>query len=500
MTSYVVNSGQTSSGLTLGSGDTLTVNTGGTATGTTLNSDGRDYVSGGTANGTTVNDGGYQTVYSGGTAGGTTVNGGYEIVSGGTAGGTTVNGGYEIVSGGTASGTTVNSGFEIVSDGTANGTTVNGGCEFVSGGTANGTTVNSGGQEVVDSGTANGITVNSGGQEIVYSGTANGITVNSGGQEIVYGGTASGTVLQGGTASVSGGTLEISSASSGTVGFLGTGTLVVDSLAAFNPTSFAGFAPGDIINLKDVSPSASTVRLSETALSITSGSSTKTLTLSSAPDAIGEVADPTGGIDLFEVPVSPANTLAFTQAGETILVDPATLGSSGVHAIDGGNLGNDALVANGTAVDFSGLTFNNWTTSETVSITGGPGDSTLSGALQPTTITGAAGDDQFTVHGTNGADAVNGGGGTNTIHTSALAGTGAVTVDLRHRVEGRSDGRQHHEHPGRRARIRHLDGLRTFLGHRYFLRRHGRRYLLRGRGDRYRSGRHRLRHADSGQR
>ena len=54
MTAYVVGSGQTSSGLTLNSGDTLTVLSGGTASATTINSGGSETVSfGGTAQSTT---------------------------------------------------------------------------------------------------------------------------------------------------------------------------------------------------------------------------------------------------------------------------------------------------------------------------------------------------------------------------------------------------------------------------------------------------------------
>jgi autotransporter passenger strand-loop-strand repeat protein len=112
MTTTIISSGVTSSGIVLNAGDTEVIFNGGIAIGTVDNG-GSDYVYG-VVRGTTVN-GGTEFVVSGGVARGTTVNGGTELVyAAGTARGTTVNsGGQEHVrDGGTASGTTVNGGIE----------------------------------------------------------------------------------------------------------------------------------------------------------------------------------------------------------------------------------------------------------------------------------------------------------------------------------------------------------------------------------------------------
>jgi|SRR5205823_8335023 len=118
MTTFLVTSGQTLSGVTLASGDTEAVLFGGTATSTIIN-------------------GGFQD--DAGTATNTTINGGYQFVeSGGTASNTTVYSGAEqlVMSGGTAAGTTINSGsIEIIeSRGTATGAIINGGQQYVNSG------------------------------------------------------------------------------------------------------------------------------------------------------------------------------------------------------------------------------------------------------------------------------------------------------------------------------------------------------------------------------
>ena len=177
-------SGGTSSSMSLSAGDT--------ATNTTINSGGFQHVfSGGSATSTTINRGGFQYVSSGGSATSTTINsGGFQnVFSGGSATSTTINsGGFQNVhSGGSATSTTINSGGlqYVYSGGSATSTTINSGGQqrVSSGGSATGTTINSGGQQSVSSGgSATSTTINSGGMLSVSSGgSAVDITQNSGG-------------------------------------------------------------------------------------------------------------------------------------------------------------------------------------------------------------------------------------------------------------------------------------------------------------------------------
>ncbi|HBH4218922.1 TPA: autotransporter outer membrane beta-barrel domain-containing protein [Escherichia coli] len=177
-------SGGTSSSMSLSAGDT--------ATNTTINSGGFQHVfSGGSATSTTINRGGFQYVSSGGSATSTTINsGGFQnVFSGGSATSTTINsGGFQNVhSGGSATSTTINSGGlqYVYSGGSATSTTINSGGQqrVSSGGSATGTTINSGGQQRVSSGgSATSTTINSGGMLSVSSGgSAVDITQNSGG-------------------------------------------------------------------------------------------------------------------------------------------------------------------------------------------------------------------------------------------------------------------------------------------------------------------------------
>jgi autotransporter passenger strand-loop-strand repeat protein len=93
MTAYVVNSGQTSSGLTLNTGDTLGVLSGGTAVDITISSGGSETISGGSTSSDTVLTGGSLTVSSGGAVGPGTVNSGTETVfSGGEVVSPSING------------------------------------------------------------------------------------------------------------------------------------------------------------------------------------------------------------------------------------------------------------------------------------------------------------------------------------------------------------------------------------------------------------------------
>ncbi len=249
-------SGGTSSSMSLSAGDTATnttinsggqqrVSSGGSATGTTINSGGQQRVSsGGSATGTTINSGGYQNVSSGGSATSTTINSGgmLSVFSGGSAvditqnsggiifadtsatlRGTNINGSFSIAGGSAsnmllenggylsvlnghqATSTTINSGGyqNVSSGGSATGTTINsGGYQNVSsGGSATSTTINRGGYQYVSSGgSATSTTINRGGYQYVFSGgSATSTTINSGGFQNVYsGGSATSTTINSG--------------------------------------------------------------------------------------------------------------------------------------------------------------------------------------------------------------------------------------------------------------------------------------------------------------
>jgi autotransporter passenger strand-loop-strand repeat protein len=190
MTDTSVTAGQTSTGITVSDGDTLTV------------------LAGGTVSNTTVNDAGTETVDAGGRSISTTVSGGgtMNVNAGGSATFTKVTGvdAVENVSGGTTTSTTViDGGLEsVVAGGTVSNTTLGGlGTEYISGGTAIGTQVNNGGSELVDAGgKTSGAVLNDQGQEYVSAGgSAISTTINTGGTLNVYpGGTAIGTIFAGG--------------------------------------------------------------------------------------------------------------------------------------------------------------------------------------------------------------------------------------------------------------------------------------------------------------
>ena len=228
-------SGGTSSSMSLSAGDTATnttinsggrqdVSSGGSATSTTINSDGRQYVSsGGSATSTTLNSGGRQYVNDGGSATSTTLNsGGYQYVNGGgSATSTTISGGEQTVTvNGGATSTTINSGGEQYVYGGATSTTINsGGEQYVYGG-ATSTTINSGGgQTVFRVGSATSTTINRGGRQDVSSGgSATSTTINSGGEQyVISGGSATSTTINsgGGQSVYSGGSATSTTINSG---------------------------------------------------------------------------------------------------------------------------------------------------------------------------------------------------------------------------------------------------------------------------------------------
>ncbi|MHC1794426.1 autotransporter outer membrane beta-barrel domain-containing protein [Escherichia coli] len=285
-------SGGTSSSMSLSAGDTATnttinrlgyqyVYSGGSATSTTINRLGYQYVSsGGSATSTTINSGGQQHVSSGGSATSTTINSGgnQNVSSGGSATSTTINSGgmLSVSSGGSAVDITQNSGGAIVANTSAvlsgtngkgsfsiaggsasnmllenggylsvlNGhqatsTTINsGGNQNVSsGGSATGTTINIGGNQNVSSGgSATSTTINSGGQQWVSSGgSATGTTINSGGFQYVYsGGSATGTTIN------SGGLQDVFSGGSATSTTINSGGLQWVYGSATSTTIYSG--------------------------------------------------------------------------------------------------------------------------------------------------------------------------------------------------------------------------------------------------------------------
>ena len=231
MTSYLLISGQTVSGLVVSAGTDLEIGSGGVAIGTLVKDGGYEVVlSGGVTTSTTVRAGGYELVASGGTAVDPAVKDGAYLIlsSGGTTSSATVSGGGTMIvsagglalqtasagaavlsvtnlvtAGQTISGVTVGSSslLDVGSGGTALLTTVvGGGIETVSsGGTASGTVVSSGAMlEVRGGGSAAGTIVDSGGTFIVLSGgTAAGTVISSGGQAAVKLVVSSGQVASG---------------------------------------------------------------------------------------------------------------------------------------------------------------------------------------------------------------------------------------------------------------------------------------------------------------
>ncbi|HFV4017643.1 TPA: autotransporter outer membrane beta-barrel domain-containing protein [Escherichia coli] len=208
-------SGGTSSSMSLSAGDTATNTTinsggfqhvfsGGSATSTTINSGGQQWVSsGGSATGTTINSGGQQRVSSGGSATGTTINSGGQqrVSSGGSATSTTINSGgmLSVSSGGSAVDITQNSGGIIFADtsATLRGTNINGSFSIAGGSASNMLLENGGYLSVLNGHQATSTTINSGGfQNVSSGGSATGTTINSGGyQNVSSGGSATSTTI-----------------------------------------------------------------------------------------------------------------------------------------------------------------------------------------------------------------------------------------------------------------------------------------------------------------
>ena len=340
-------SGGTSSSMSLSAGDT--------ATNTTINSGGFQHVfSGGSATSTTINSGGLQYVYSGGSATSTTINSGGQqrVSSGGSATGTTINSGGQqtVSSGGSATSTTINSGgFQnVYSGGSATSTTINsGGYQNVHvNGNVTKTTITDGGILQVDvGGSASQVTQNSGGAIVantsaVLSGT------NGKGTFSIAGGSAVNMLLEnGGLLTVLGG----HDASDTTVG--SNGTLSVQSGGVLRGTTTLtdnGTLVGNVVqnkgNLYFLNNSAATFAGALT------GSGT--LTQEGGNTRFSGLLSQDGGITLqsgaaMTMDTLQANANVTTQSGTTLTLDN---GSILTGSVTGDNTGAGDMTVRGASV------------------------------------------------------------------------------------------------------------------------------------------------------
>nr|WP_323873462.1 autotransporter outer membrane beta-barrel domain-containing protein [Escherichia sp. SB17103] len=414
-------SGGTSSSMSLSAGDTATNTTinsggfqhvfsGGSATSTTINRGGFQYVSsGGSATSTTINSGGFQNVFSGGSATSTTINSaGFQSVhSGGSATSTTINsGGLQYVySGGSATSTTINSGgFQnVFSGGSATSTTINsGGFQNVhSGGSATSTTINSGGLQYVSSGgSATSTTINSGGFQNVYSGgSATSTTINSGGYQNVHvnGNVTKTTITDGGIlqVDVGGSASQVTQNSGGAIvantsavlsGTNGKGTFSIAGGSAVNML----LENGGLLTVLGGHDASDTTVGSDGTLSVQSGGVLRgTTTLTDKGTLVGDVVTNEGNLYFLN---NSAATFAGTLTGTgTLTQEGGNTRFSGLLSQDGGitlqsgaAMTMDALQANANVTTQSGttLTLDNGSIL-TGSVTGdntGAGDMTVKGA------------------------------------------------------------------------------------------------------------------------
>ena len=122
-----------------------------------------------------------------------------------------------------------------------------------------------------------------------------------------------------------------------------------------------------------------------------------------------------GTFDFGGVSISAVERVRFSGFGGALaLADSQIGGTGGRIAIVIGNAGVDHLTVTGTAVDLSGVTFSNWSASDTIAIVGEAGASNvLTGSSRDDVITGGNLDD--VIAGGAGADDMNGGGGIDTL-------------------------------------------------------------------------------------
>ncbi len=430
-------SGGTSSSMSLSAGDTATnttinrggfqsVHSGGSATSTTINSGGLQYAySGGSATSTTINSGGQQRVSSGGSATGTTINSGGQqsVSSGGSATSTTINSGgmLSVSSGGSAVDITQNSGGIIFADtsATLRGTNINGSFSIAGGSASNmllenggylsvlnghqatSTTINSGGQQRVSSGgSATSTTINSGGFQNVYSGgSATSTTINSGGYQNVHvnGNVTKTTITDGGIlqVDVGGSASQVTQNSGGAIvantsavlsGTNGKGTFSIAGGSAVNML----LENGGLLTVLGGHDASDTTVGSDGTLSVQSGGVLRgTTTLTDKGTLVGDVVTNEGNLYFLN---NSAATFAGTLTGTgTLTQEGGNTRFSGLLSQDGGitlqsgaAMTMDALQANANVTTQSGttLTLDNGSIL-TGSVTGdntGAGDMTVKGA------------------------------------------------------------------------------------------------------------------------
>jgi autotransporter passenger strand-loop-strand repeat protein len=345
MASFTAGNGQTSSFLTLGSGESGLVRAGGTASNITVRAGGSEVVSaGGIANGTTLDSGGVQLVLASGNASFAVVsNGGTQTVWG-TANFTTVStgGSQSISSGGSAIATTVSSGGlqTVFNGGQANFTVIAAfdGYQYISsGGTASNTLLSGAGQDYVFAGgSAVSTTMAAGGidSEVVFSGgTTTGSNLGVGNFQYVVAGGAAISSLVGATSTeyVAGRTTgtQISSGGQQVVSSGGTadqatvlsgGVLVVSAGGQVGNTTLSAGGAIDVTYLSYTS--AGSASLAAGTLYVSEGADTYTQTL--AGSYVGEyfqtAADGLGGTLITATPNQVSGTPCYCR-GTQILTE-----------------------------------------------------------------------------------------------------------------------------------------------------------------------------------
>ena len=304
----LVTSGQTISGVTVGSSSLLDVGSGGLALSTTVVGGGVETVSsGGTVSGTVVSSGATLEVLGGGSAADTTVESGgtFVVLSGGTETFTVVS------SGGQASVTLVVSAGEVESGLIADPVTS---IYVLAGGVVSGTTVMSGGTEVVSAGgTEVGTVVSAGGYDVVSGSSLREVVSGS---AIIQGGVTSALTIAGSggvevqnavlgfsvlsnTTITGQGTLTVTDGAdvTGSVVFGGGGSFVISNTAMPFAT-LSNFTSTNTLDLASVPfSSAGTTNFADGSLIITEDGQNYVLQFSGAfrHDTFGIAADPAGG-------------------------------------------------------------------------------------------------------------------------------------------------------------------------------------------------------------
>ncbi|HIA9695873.1 TPA: autotransporter outer membrane beta-barrel domain-containing protein [Escherichia coli] len=392
-------SGGTSSSMSLSAGDT--------ATNTTINSGGFQHVfSGGSATSTTINSGGQQRVSSGGSATGTTINSGGQqrVSSGGSATSTTINSGgmLSVSSGGSAVDITQNSGGIIFADtsATLRGTNINGSFSIAGGSASNMLLENGGYLSVLNGHQATSTTINSGGFQNVFSGgSATSTTINSGGYQNVHvnGNVTKTTITDGGIlqVDVGGSASQVTQNSGGAIvantsavlsGTNGKGTFSIAGGSAVNML----LENGGLLTVLGGHDASDTTVGSDGTLSVQSGGVLRgTTTLTDKGTLVGDVVTNEGNLYFLN---NSAATFAGTLTGTgTLTQEGGNTRFSGLLSQDGGitlqsgaAMTMDALQANANVTTQSGttLTLDNGSIL-TGSVTGdntGAGDMTVKGA------------------------------------------------------------------------------------------------------------------------